>query len=111
MSKLTEDEVEELFETHGDEHSKSKRIPKERRLSYRDDIQAFMMLDKLLPPTEKQKEDGKGLCDIVCAAEHDKIWLGVDYSELADAGITEEQIIDLIRCGCMAESEGISMFV
>ena len=109
MSKLTADEVEEFFDTYNDEYGKGQDIPKIRRLAHRDDVHAFMMLDRLLPPKKKQLEHGPP--DMICGAEHDKIWLGVEYKELAKAGITEEQIIDLIRCGCMAESEGISMFV
>ena len=36
--------------------------------------------------------------DMVTAAEHDEIYLGVDCEELAKVA-TEEDLLDLIRCG------------
>ena len=92
--------IEKLFEKHDDEFLKFDRI--EHKLSKRPDLHAFILLDGLL----------SGDDDMITSAEHDEIWLDVDLDELTKI-ITEEQIIDLIRCGVMLdeEHEGFSMFV
>jgi hypothetical protein len=105
---MTAEELEEFMRENDDEFLFSGHIPPERRLSHRKDINAFMILDKLLPPKPDQKH---GPPDIVCSAEHDKIWLEPGFEEMAQAGITEEQALDLIRCGCMVDDDGLSMFV
>lgn len=70
------------------------------KTSQRADLHAFNLLDRLLP--------GKG--DMVTAAEHDEIWLAVDPEDLAKVA-TEEQIIELIRCGVRYDDNGLAMFV
>jgi hypothetical protein len=49
---------------------------------------------------------------MVSAAEHDEIWLNIDLANLAEKA-TEQQIIDLIRCGIRLDTrrEGLCMFV
>ena len=76
-------------------------IPAERRLSQRPDLHVFLLLDQLVP----------GSRDIIAGAEHDVIWLEVSVEDLA-AVITEEQILDLARCGVMYhnETESLRMF-
>ena len=73
------------------------------QLSNRPDIHAFLLLDKLVPRPNR---------DMVSSAEHDEIWLDVDPEELAEAA-TEEQIIELIRCGVRFDSQtdSLAMFV
>jgi hypothetical protein len=66
----------------------------------RPDLNAFLLLDELLP----------GQRDIVCAASHDEIWLDVDFKALAKV-ISDEQILELVRCGVRLDSEGLCMFV
>jgi hypothetical protein len=66
----------------------------------RPDLNAFLLLDELLP----------GQRDLVCAASHDEIWLDVDLKALAKV-ITDEQILELVRCGVRLDSEGLCMFV
>jgi len=48
---------------------------------------------------------------IICAAEHDVIYLNVDINLLAE-GSTEDEIITLIRCGVMYDdgNECLRMF-
>jgi hypothetical protein len=65
-------------------------------------LHAFNLLDKLVPGTR----------DMISAAEHDEIWLEVSPEELAKVA-TEEQIIDLIRCGVRYErgADSLALFV
>lgn len=70
----------------------------ENRLSSRRDIHAFILLNNLFP--------GDG--DIVCSAGHDQIWL--DASEENVESLTDEQIIELSRCGVMLDDGMLSMF-
>lgn len=90
------------FEKFDDEFLKFDRIPAERRLSNRPDLHAFLLLDRLMP----------GTSDMVSAAEHDEIWLDVDTEEL-DAKVSDEELMDLIRCGVRYhdEYESLCLFV
>jgi len=89
-----------LFEKYGDEYLEFQSV--ENRYSNRPDLHAFNLLDTLLP----------GHTDIVSAAGHGEIWLEVDALELAEVA-TEEQILELIRCGVRynKEYELLAMFV
>lgn len=69
-----------------DEHHKFDRI--KNPVTKRPDLQAFMILDTLLPSDD----------DIIAAAEHDIIYLAPDIDDLA-AVITEDDFLALIRCG------------
>ena len=84
------------------EFLKFERIEKDKMLHERKDIGAFMLLHKLAP----------GTGDIVVSAEHDEIWLDVDIEKL-ESSATEEDILYLIRCGVMydTETDSLSMFV
>jgi heme oxygenase len=91
-------EIEELDE--GTSFLKFSDIPEERRLSNRPDLNAFLLLDRLVP----------GTSNIVSAAKHDEFYLGIDVQELDTA--TEEQMLDLIRSGVSYASDvdGLYMF-
>lgn len=95
-------ELIKVFEEHQEEFLKFDKIPIDRKFSKRSDLQAFMMLDELVP----------GLGDMISAAEHDEIYLQVGLEELA-AVAEEEDVIDLIRCGVMVdkETDSLKMFV
>lgn len=96
---MTRDELQELFEKYEDsEYIKFDRIPAERRFSNRPDLNAFILLDKLVP----------GKSDIVACAEHDEIYLETNLDKLADA-INEDQILDLVRCGVRFGEDGLCM--
>ena len=60
----------------------------ENKRSERPDIHAFLLLDELVPGTR----------DMISAAEHDEFYLDVGVEELVKV-ITEEQVIELRRCG------------
>lgn len=83
---MSTDELIQLFEKHEKEFLQFENI--QNKLSNRSDLHAFIVLDKLVP----------GTCDIVSGAGHDQIWIDVTPDQLA-AVATEEQVIDLIRCG------------
>ena len=89
----------ETFEKHGDEYRKFERV--EGKLHPRPDICAFLLIDSLLP----------GSRNIVCAAEHDEIYLDADCDMLAEVA-TEEDILTLVRCGVRysGEYESLAMF-
>lgn len=92
--------LRDRFEQYSDEFLKFDRIP--IKTSQRPDLHAFNLLDKLLP--------GKS-GDMVCHAEHDEIFLDVDPEELAKAA-TDDQIMELVRCGVRYDSstDSVAMF-
>lgn len=95
---MTVDELCELFEKHHEEYGKFDCIQK--KFTKRPDLHAFLLLETLLPDN---------VSDIVSAAEHDEIYLGVELSDLAEV-VKEENIIDLIRCGVFISDESLKMF-
>lgn len=86
-------EFEALFEKHEDEFIKFERVSKKR--ARRPDLNAFLLLDELQPSENES--------DLVSSAEHDEIWLDTDVVKLVEV-ITEEQVIELIRCGVRYDS-------
>jgi hypothetical protein len=90
------DELYERWEKIEEESPKGKP---ESPLTKRDDITAFLLLDKLQPGTD----------DMVSCAEHDQIWLGIDTAELAKV-ITDEIRI-LVLCGVHMETGGQSLYM
>lgn len=92
--------IHDICEKHNGEFLKFDRV--QNKLSTRPDIHAFILLNNLFP---------KGR-DIVCAAEHDEIFLDVEVEELAKV-VTEDQMVDLIRCGVRydSSSDSLAMFV
>lgn len=95
-------QLQALFEKHDEEYLKFERI--ENKYSKRHDLHAFILIDKILANSEDQY-------DIISAAEHDEIFLNANMEELARL-ITEEQVIELIRCGVRyTEFDTLGMFV
>jgi len=74
----------------------------ENKTSQRPDMHAFNLLDKLV----------SGSCDMVSAAEHDEIYLAVEPETICEVA-TDEQIIELIRCGVRYDesTNSLAMFV
>lgn len=91
------DDLEEFFEKHDDEFLKFERITD--KISSRPDLHAFTLLNRLCQGDE----------DMVCAAEHDEIFLAVTPDEVC-AVATEEQLIDLHRCGVRCDKNGLCMY-
>ena len=94
---MTVERLEEMLKADSDEFLKFERI--ENKRSNRPDLHAFLRLDELCP----------GTTDMVDAAEHDEIFLEVSLEDLA-AVITEEQVIELIRCGVRMSYDSLAMF-
>lgn len=93
--------TKEQYEKYADtEFLKFSRIV--NKTSNRPDIHAFNLIDKLVP----------GDSDLVVAAEHDEIWLSVSPEQLSKVA-TEDQIIDLIRCGVRYDDslDSLALFV
>ena len=80
--------MHEAFESVEDDHLQFDRI--ENPLSLRPDVCAFLLLDKLVPPTGKR--------DMIAASGHDTIALATDCEALAGIA-TPEDIRTLRRCG------------
>ena len=92
---------EEMIQFAKEENEKSLRFdPIKSKRSRRADIHAFLLLDELVPGND----------NMVLNAEHDKIWLEVELSELAKV-VTKEQIVELVHCGVMFDDVGLSMYV
>lgn len=72
------------------------QIPNKR--SQRADLHAFARLDEWFPGNE----------DIVAAAAHDEIYLCFGEAEVEK--LTDEQLIELSRCGVMYRNDGLFMF-
>ncbi len=89
--------MDELFEKHNDEYLKFERIVNKR--SMRPDLHAFLLLDELFSGTR----------DIVSSASHDEIYIDCDYDDVEK--LTEEQVVELIRCGVMYEDGSLAMGV
>jgi hypothetical protein len=92
-------DIREVFEKNEDEFLKFDRVESPR--SSRPDLNAFLLLDFLVP----------GKVDMVCAAEHDEIFLDVSPEKLAEVA-TEAQIVELIRCGVRYDEsvDSLAMF-
>jgi len=92
--------LKEAFDKFEDDYLRFDRV--KNKLSLRPDIHAFLLLDKLAPES----------MDMVCAAEHDEIYLEVDMETLAMVA-TEGQICELVRCGIRYDTniDSLSMFV
>ena len=74
----------------------------------RPDLHAFVLLDRLVPSETHRLGYGS---DMVSGAEHDEIFLDTDLEKLA-AVITEEQVVELSRCGVRIwEDESLTMYV
>jgi hypothetical protein len=104
---MTVEELVDLFETHEDEFLKDERVEPGRRLHRRPDLHVFLMLDRLVG------DDAEGADrDMVSAAVYDEIYLEVTPADVA-AKATEEDIVDMIRCGLRYDNDTNSfcMFV
>lgn len=92
-------ELKAVFEKHKDEYLKFERV--KDKLHPRPDLCAFLLLDSLMP----------GGRDMVCAAEHDEIYLDADCGMLAGVA-TEDDVLTLVRCGVRysEDNECLAMF-
>jgi len=85
MARTLED-MAKFFADRRSEYIKWSRV--ENRRSRRPGLHALLLLDELAP----------GDRDMIAGAEHDLFWLDVDLKHIAKVA-TDEQLIELIRCG------------
>lgn len=93
----------DLFEKHDDEFLKFGRITSPKHPA--PDLCAFLMLHEIAPTLNAG--NGK-VADMVAYAGHDEITLCTNPATVAEKA-TEQQLIDLIRCG-LRYSEDIDCF-
>jgi hypothetical protein len=96
MPKL---DLASLRDKYDDEYLEFQRVEKKR--TNRPDLHAFMLLDELFPAEEES--------DMLSGRDCDQIFLDVDLDELAEKA-TEEQIVELLRCGVSWDEESIYVF-
>lgn len=90
-----------LFEQFGDDVA-SYVEPEDRELHPKEDLNAFLLLAKLVPDDN----------NLIVAAEHDVIHFTTDVEDLARVA-TEEDIKNLVRDGVFydTDTDSLSMFV
>lgn len=89
-------DINSIFEKHNNEYIKFDQVQNKR--SGRPDLHAFLLLDELFP----------GNTDMISASEHDEVYLSIDEEQIET--LTEEQIIELVRCGVRYDGECLLMF-
>lgn len=87
-----------MFDEFEDEFLKFDRITE--KLHHRPDINALLLLDRLVP----------GTGDMIAGASHDEIYFDTNTDELLKVA-TKDQLRDLHRCGVRYEGGGLCMFV
>jgi hypothetical protein len=97
---MTLEELIDTFEKYDDDFLCDLKVPVTLRPTGRHDLNAFLMLNNLVP----------GTGSFVSCAEHDEIWLDVDLEELAKV-ISDKQIHWLVCLGIRCDGESLAMFV
>ena len=99
---MTESKLRKLFEEYSETSSCLDFDQIENKRSKRTDLHVFLLLDSLLPAST----------DIIESAEHDVIYLQASVEELAKV-ITEDQVLELVKCGVMIDDDSdlLAMFV
>lgn len=96
---MTTDQLRDLFEKRDAEFLRFDLAG--RTGITRQDLTAFILLDQLCPSSG----------NIIGGSYYDEIYLNIGVEELAKV-ITEEQVIELIRCGVMydVQRDSLCMF-
>lgn len=92
----------DMFEKYNDQFTNFENVLD--KFSNCPDVHAFILLDKLVP-TECHKT-------IISASKNGIIYIAIDIQKMQEV-ISESQVIDLIRCGVMYDSDFdcLSMFI
>lgn len=98
-----EDFISFLEDDCGQEHGEFERIPKEERLASRPDVHLMILLDRLLPDTNEFP-----LC-LTSHANEDGVFLETKVEDLVKV-ITDEQALQLLRCGLAYDKESHYLF-
>ena len=99
-NNMSIEQLSATFDKYEDEYLDFENVVNKR--SRRPDMHAFIVLDELLPG------DGRG--DLVSAAVHDQLFLGIEPEALARVA-TEELILELRRCGVSFDEENESLYL
>lgn len=83
--------IEDKFESVNDDYLKFDRVL--NKISNRPDVHAFILLDKLFPDNQ----------DIISRSHHDEFYLSMSTEQIET--LTDEQILELVRCGVRYDSE------
>jgi hypothetical protein len=86
-------ELRERFEAVNHDYLEFARV--ENKRNQRPDLHAFLLLDELCP------KEGR---DMIRGAEHDEFYLDVNDEQLE--ALSDDQILELVRCGVMVNSDG-----
>ena len=92
-----EDALRDFYNAHSDEYHKFENV--KEKCCTRPDLNAFMLLHDLIPGTEH----------IIGGSEHDEFYINIEVSDLLKVA-TEEQLLDLYRCGVRVGEYGLEMF-
>lgn len=95
---MTSDDVVNLFEELDDEYLEVERV--DSPLHPRCDIAALLLVHKIVGGTR----------DMIVASEHDVIYLDATADSMAEADVTREQILELIRYGVRLGDNGLEMY-
>ncbi len=98
LAEAEMNKLKDKFEAVDKEYLKFERI--ENKKSLRPDVHAFIMLDKLFPSMNSQ--------DLISSAEYDIIYF--DISEQDIENLTNEQILELVRCGIRYDEENECLY-
>lgn len=107
---MTLEEMIEVYEEYSENSNIDdfKNMPDSEKLHKREDLHAFLLLDKIF---ERMDSQVNKKADIIQAAEHDAIYLSHDLDNIAET-ITKEEIISLAKAGvCFSEYDGLYMYV
>jgi hypothetical protein len=74
----------------------------ENKRSNRRDLHAFLLLDELFPIAIDRHDD------MISAAEHDEFYLDVSWGNIEK--LTDDQILELTRCGVRCDEDALCMF-
>lgn len=88
---------EEICKTNENEYNEFENVKNKR--SMRSDVHAFIILSELFP-----KQGG-----LIAAAMHEEIILDVSEDEIDS--LSDEQILDLYRCGVRYDEYCLAMFI
>lgn len=93
-------DIKALFEK-AEEAGESLEFQRVRnKLSRRPDLCAFLLLDSLVPSSEK----------LITVVHDDEMYFDADVDALARSAITDEQVLDLVRCGVRCEGRSLRMY-
>lgn len=103
---MTREEMGGLFAKYTDEHGEFMKVNPKR--TERKDLHAFLLIDELVPLNPRTPHGFQR--KLLTSSSGEEVYLGVDASKVA-ARITEEQVLELVRCGVSFDGDSLSIFV